>query len=116
MGVFITYIVFLCTTVNGPLVTSITGAIGWGGRKRLPCLTHLSLSPLARAGNATAIVQTVLGAVLVRDFTPTVQNVAGILVSFAGTGKRGAQGRRGDARPLLSPLSPRRHVLVHQAP
>ena len=60
-GVFITYIVFLCTTVNGPLVTSITG-------------------------NAKDIVQTVLGAVLFADFVPTVQNVAGILLSFCGAG------------------------------
>lgn len=60
-GVFITYIVFLCTTVNGPLVTSITG-------------------------NAKDIVQTILGAVLFHDFVPTLQNVAGILVSFAGAG------------------------------
>lgn len=60
-GVFITYIVFLCTTVNGPLVTSITG-------------------------NAKDIVQTVLGAVLFNDFVPTPQNVAGILVSFCGAG------------------------------
>jgi drug/metabolite transporter (DMT)-like permease len=60
-GVFITYIVFLCTTWNGPLVTSITG-------------------------NAKDIIQTVLGAVLFRDFTPTVQNILGILVSFAGAG------------------------------
>lgn len=61
MGVMITYIVFLCTTVNGPLVTSITG-------------------------NAKDVVQTILGAVLFHDFTPTLQNVTGILVSFAGTG------------------------------
>ena len=61
MGVFIAYIVFLCTTVNGPLVTSVTG-------------------------NAKDIVQTVLGAVLFNDFVPTVQNVTGILVSFAGAG------------------------------
>ena len=60
-GVFITYIVFLCTTVNGPLVTSITG-------------------------NAKDILQTVLGAVLFRDFTPTAKNVSGILISFAGAG------------------------------
>ncbi len=60
-GVFITYIVFLCTTVNGPLVTSITG-------------------------NAKDILQTVLGAVLFRDFTPTVKNVSGILISFTGAG------------------------------
>ena len=60
-GVFITYIVFLCTTVNGPLVTSITG-------------------------NAKDIVQTVLGALLFNDFTPTVQNIAGILISFVGAG------------------------------
>jgi drug/metabolite transporter (DMT)-like permease len=60
-GVFITYIVFLCTTVNGPLVTSITG-------------------------NAKDILQTVLGALLFQDFTPTVKNVSGILISFAGAG------------------------------
>jgi hypothetical protein len=52
-GVFITYIVFLCTTVNGPLVTSVTG-------------------------NAKDIVQTLLGAVLFNDFVPTAQNVLGI--------------------------------------
>ena len=60
-GVFITYIVFLCTTVNGPLVTSITG-------------------------NAKDIVQTILGAFLFNDFTPTIQNMAGILISFMGAG------------------------------
>jgi len=60
-GVFITYIVFLCTTVNGPLVTSITG-------------------------NAKDILQTVLGALLFNDFIPTVKNVSGILVSFLGAG------------------------------
>ena len=61
LGVVITYIVFLCTTVNGPLVTSITG-------------------------NAKDILQTILGAALFHDFVPTVQNVAGILMSFAGAG------------------------------
>jgi hypothetical protein len=61
MGVFIAYIVFLCTTVNGPLVTSVTG-------------------------NAKDIVQTVLGAVLFNDFVATVSNVTGILVSFSGAG------------------------------
>jgi drug/metabolite transporter (DMT)-like permease len=61
MGVIITYIVFLCTTVNGPLVTSITG-------------------------NAKDVLQTMLGAVLFHDFVPTVQNVAGIVMSFCGAG------------------------------
>ena len=60
-GVFITYIVFLCTTVNGPLVTSVTG-------------------------NAKDIVQTLLGAILFNDFVPTIQNTVGILVSFGGAG------------------------------
>jgi drug/metabolite transporter (DMT)-like permease len=61
MGVIITYIVFLCTTVNGPLVTSITG-------------------------NAKDVLQTVLGAVLFHDFVPTAQNVVGIVMSFCGAG------------------------------
>ena len=58
-GVFITWIVFLCTTVNGPLVTSITG-------------------------NAKDVIQTVAGALLFRDFVASVHNVTGILISFAG--------------------------------
>ncbi len=61
MGVVITYIVFLCTTVNGPLVTSITG-------------------------NAKDILQTILGALLFPDFVPTVKNISGILISFTGAG------------------------------
>jgi hypothetical protein len=86
MGVVITYIVFLCTTVNGPLVTSITGkgqeGVGAADRVRAAALAL----PPSPAGNAKDVVQTILGALLFHDFTPTVQNVTGILVSFTGTG------------------------------
>lgn len=105
-GVFITYIVFLCTTWNGPLVTSITG-------------------------NAKDIVQTVLGALLFRDFVPTVQNIAGILLSFCGAGlfsyikltaalaagskeaskKADSDGGNGAAAPSPPPAAPQRKVV-----
>lgn len=66
-GVFITYIVFLCTTVNGPLVTSITG-------------------------NAKDIVQTVLGALLFHDFVPTLQVRVGAQGAQRSGAPRGTEG------------------------
>jgi drug/metabolite transporter (DMT)-like permease len=59
MGLVMTYVALLCSTVNSPLATSITG-------------------------NAKDIAATVIAAVIFRDFTPTPTNVGGILLSFCG--------------------------------
>jgi hypothetical protein len=54
-----------------------------------PCISRVSA---AAAGNAKDVVQTILGAILFHDFTPTFQNITGILVSFTGTGTSAALG------------------------
>lgn len=59
MGVFMSYIVFLCTTVNSPLATSITG-------------------------NIKDIASTLVAALLFSDFKATGMNMLGLFVSFAG--------------------------------
>lgn len=59
VGVFMNYIVFLCTTVTSPLATSVTG-------------------------NVKDIVSTGIGALAFGDFKATVVNVTGLLVSFGG--------------------------------
>ena len=55
------YITFLCTTVNSPLATSVTG-------------------------NAKDVVATVVAALIFRDFSPTWTSVGGIVLSFIGAG------------------------------
>ena len=59
MGVFMSYIVFLCTTVNSPLATSITG-------------------------NLKDVAATLAAAALFGDFVATRYSVGGLAVSFAG--------------------------------
>lgn len=61
LGVFMSYIVFLCTTANSPLATSITG-------------------------NLKDVVSTLLGATLFGDFLATTYTVSGLLLSFFGAG------------------------------
>jgi solute carrier family 35 protein len=61
LGVYMSYIVFLCTTVNSPLATSITG-------------------------NMKDIGATIVAALVFRDFTPTIYNTTGLVVSFVGAG------------------------------
>jgi solute carrier family 35 protein len=61
LGVFMSYIVFLCTTVNSPLATSITG-------------------------NMKDVVSTVLGMALFSGFVPTAYTGAGLAISFTGSG------------------------------
>jgi solute carrier family 35 protein len=61
LGVFMSYIVFLCTTVNSPLATSVTG-------------------------NMKDVLSTVLAMALFSGFQPTVNTVLGLMISFSGSG------------------------------
>jgi hypothetical protein len=61
MGPLITYSTILCTTYNSALTTSITG-------------------------NVKDIGLTIVGGLLFGDFTPTLSNTTGILLSFFGAG------------------------------
>jgi len=61
MGPLITYSTLLCTTINSPLTTSITG-------------------------NVKDIALTFLGGLLFSDFKATVSNIIGIGLSFIGAG------------------------------
>lgn len=61
LGVLMTYAVFLCTTVNSPLVTSVTG-------------------------NAKDVVSTLVGAILFPGFKFTGRTITGLLLSFSGSG------------------------------
>ncbi|KAA0155959.1 hypothetical protein FNF29_01378 [Cafeteria roenbergensis] len=61
LGCFMTYIVLLCATVNSPTVTSVTG-------------------------NIKDIATTFIGAALFPGFEATFLKVAGLLVSFSGSG------------------------------
>lgn len=60
-GAFMTYVVLLCTTVNSPTITSITG-------------------------NVKDVVTTFIGAALFDGFVPTPLKITGLLVSFGGGG------------------------------
>eukprot|EP00744_Colponema_vietnamica_P008014 GILI01011461.1.p1 GENE.GILI01011461.1~~GILI01011461.1.p1 ORF type:complete len:329 (-),score=18.11 GILI01011461.1:58-996(-) len=59
VGVVLSYAIFLCSIINSPLATSVTG-------------------------NIKDIVSTFLGFVLFSDVTPTFQNIFGLLISLSG--------------------------------
>jgi hypothetical protein len=61
LGTAMSYVVLLCSTVNSPLATSITG-------------------------NVKDIGASILGAVLFGDFKATFASLSGLLISFFGAG------------------------------
>lgn len=61
MGLVMTYTALLCSTVNSPLITSVTG-------------------------NAKDIFLTAAGALVFGDFNPTTTAIGGIVLSFVGAG------------------------------
>lgn len=83
LGVFLTFALFLCSTVNSPLATRYTRCavallactlLTQGG-----CLSGASVT-----SNIKDVLSTVLGGIMFGDFVPTLPVVSGLIVSFFG--------------------------------
>lgn len=102
LGCFMTYIVFLCTTVNSPLGAWLARRRAHSSKANPPSLSSAATSV---TGNAKDIIGTFVGAIAFNDFKPTAYSVTGIAISFLGaaafSGAKLAEMRSDAAKPMV---------------